>query len=138
MESQHSKCIESIETLLQYSPNPWVPAPCFDVSRSRNSTPKSPNIENSPACIHPPPSPPSTKIRTSWRTESRPVLHAEFACHRRLPVAALVGALLAESVPIFVALSFFCPPQRWAPGAYNPRALGVSLGISGQSDRSRA
>ena len=21
--------------------------------------------------------------------------------------------------------------QRWAPGAYNPRALGVSLGISG-------
>src|SRR5271156_4889412 len=23
------------------------------------------------------------------------------------------------------------PGQRWAPGAYNPRALGVSLGISG-------
>src|SRR5277367_3211284 len=28
-------------------------------------------------------------------------------------------------------LTSFTFDQRWAPGAYNPRALGVSLGISG-------
>jgi len=29
------------ETLLQYFPNTWVPAPCSDISRCRNSAPKS-------------------------------------------------------------------------------------------------
>src|SRR5271170_6529925 len=37
------------ETLLQYSPNPSVLAPCSDISRGRNSSPKSPNSENSPS-----------------------------------------------------------------------------------------
>ena len=60
-------------TLLQYSPNSWVPAPRSDISRSRNSAPKSPNIENSPACIHPPPSPLCTIVRIFWRPESRPI-----------------------------------------------------------------
>src|SRR5271154_4172760 len=78
------------------------------MSRCRNIAPKSPNIENFPPCIHPVPSPLSTTVRTFWRTESRPVLHAESACHLHLPVAAPVGALLAESVPIFECPSFFC------------------------------
>ena len=29
------------ETLLQYFPNTWVPAPCSDISRCRNSAPRS-------------------------------------------------------------------------------------------------
>src|SRR5271154_1122981 len=35
------------ETLLQYFPNTWVPAPCSDISKCRNSAPKSPNGANS-------------------------------------------------------------------------------------------
>src|SRR5271155_2424994 len=58
----------------------------------------------------PPPSPVSTTVRTSWKTEYRPVLHAESACHLHSSVASLVGALLAESVLIFEGASFFCPP----------------------------
>src|SRR5271154_906753 len=104
------------ETFLQYSPNPWVSAPRSDISRSRNSAPKSPNIENSPAGIHPPPSPFSTTIRTSWRTESRPILHAESTCHLRLSIAPLVLPLLPESVPILADPEFFC----WAPHHHFP------------------
>ena len=104
------------KTLLQYSPNPWVPAPCSDISRCRNIAPKSPNIENFPPCIHPLPSPLSTTVRTFWRTESRPVLRAESACHLRLSIAPLVGALLAESVlisrgPRFFGLPLVPPPS---------------------------
>src|SRR5271170_1481488 len=62
------------ETLLQYSLNPWVPAPCSGIPRCRNSAPKSPNSENSPSFILPLLSPLSTTIRTSWKMESRPVL----------------------------------------------------------------
>src|SRR5271156_6499806 len=38
----------------------------------------------------PPPSPVSTTVRTSWRTEYRPVLHAESACHIRLSISPMV------------------------------------------------
>src|SRR5271170_7274204 len=45
----------------------------------------------------PPPSPFSTTVRTSWRRESRPVLHAESACHLRLSIRPLVVALLEKA-----------------------------------------
>jgi hypothetical protein len=38
------------KTLLQYLPNPWVPAPCSDISRCGNSAPTSPP----PVFVHPP------------------------------------------------------------------------------------
>src|SRR5271170_94064 len=103
------------EILLQYSPDNWVPVPCSDISRCRNSAPKSPSIENSPACIHPPPSPLSTTIRTSWKMESRPVFHAESACHLRLSIAPLVLALRRKSAPILNIPSIFVPPLPSPP-----------------------
>src|SRR5271170_7384265 len=39
------------ETLLQYFPNTWNPAPCSDISRCRNSAPKSTNGANFPKLL---------------------------------------------------------------------------------------
>ena len=58
----------------------------------------------------PPPSPFSTTVRTSWRTESRPVLHAEYACHLRLSIRPLVVALLEKAGPQFRRSRLFLSP----------------------------
>src|SRR5271154_3788527 len=112
MEYQRSKCIASIEQY-PYSlpPNPWVPAPCSDISRCRNSAPKSPNSENSPSFYS------STPITTfhysqNFLVESRPILRAEHACQPHFSIAPLVVALLAKSAPIFEDSEFFCFPHH--------------------------
>src|SRR5271154_4480784 len=72
---------------------------------------KSPPIfEDSEYFSPPPASPLSTTVRTSWRTESRPVLRAESPCHLRLSIAHLLLPLLPESVPILADPEFFCCP----------------------------
>jgi len=64
----------------------------------------------------PPPSPFSTTVRTSWRTESRPVLHAEYACHLRLSIRPLVVALLEKAGPQFRrSRLFLSPPSNHFP-----------------------
>src|SRR5271155_3965577 len=63
---------------------------------------------------------------------------------RQVPLLGSMENLLFPSFPLSslhlsnpgcrhqgVTLTGDCQNQRWAPGAYNPRALGVSLGISG-------
>src|SRR5271163_330979 len=64
----------------------------------------------------PPASPLSTTVRTSWRTESRPVLHAKYACHLRLSIRPLVVAILEKAGPQF-RRSRLClsPPSNHFP-----------------------
>src|SRR5271154_4214243 len=45
--------------------------------------PESVPILADPDFFYPPPQPLSTTVRTSWNTESTPVLHSEFACQLR-------------------------------------------------------
>src|SRR5271154_5069420 len=66
------------ETLLQYFPDTCLPAPCSDISRSRNSVPES--LAQIPlTLILPLLSPLLTGVRTSWKAGSRAVGRLESA-----------------------------------------------------------